>query len=282
MRKILLILVLFCLFIGQISANFTNDWSIENFDSRGILNLGIVDNITYTYNFPKNFKVIKANTESYVRNYTPELVYENPIFDELIKKLWKEKTKELFDMQIIKMVWRYAKGLGLFDKLNYTNLDLKQYEEKEKVVSVVEIDTHWSTIQKGQRTIERTWKFFKETFLIEPTWDKKLKMNIEVLKGWNICNYKKDEPDEKKAKLCLYDSSLFPVDFTVNYQIFDKNNKEKTKLEKKLPIKYKFVKENWTTYYRPYLELDLDFNNIMKDWDLLKLSMEYTRYNHGY
>jgi hypothetical protein len=37
---------------------------------------------------------------------------------------------------------------------------------------------------------------------------------------------------------------LLPVDFTVNYQIFDKNNKEKTKLEKKLPIKYKFVKEN--------------------------------------
>ena len=181
------------------------------------------------------------------------------------------------------MIWRYAKGLGLFDKLNYTNLDLKQYEEKEKVVSVNEIDNHWLIIQKGERTIERTWKFFSETFLVEATWDKKLKMNIEVLKKENICNYKKDEPDEKKAKLCLYDSSLLPIDFTVNYQIFDKNNKEKSKIEsKKLPIKYRFVKEDWITFYRPYLELDLDFNNIMKDWDLLKLNMTYTRYNHGY
>ena len=281
MNKILSIIILFWFIINQSSANFTNDWKTKNLESRNEGTPAVVDNTVYTYNFPKNFKVLESNLVINDRPWSPGLVYNNFLFDKILKKLWKEKTKELFDKQIIKIIWKYNINASEFDKVSYEKLDLVKYEKKEEVYTINEINHNRNANEED--FIKKYWKFFEENFLIEVNWNKKLKMNIEVLKDWNFCNYNRQEPDEKKAKLCLYDCSLLPIDFTVNYQIFDKNNKEKSKTEsKKLPIKYKFVKEDWITFYRPYLELDIDFSNIMKEWDLLKLNMTYTRYNHGY
>ena len=107
-------------------------------------------------------------------------------------------------------------------------------------------------------------------------------MKIELMNNSTSCDYLASEPDSVynlKSLICLYDVSLLPINFNLEYKIFDKNNKKLSKelktWKRNLEIKYEFVKKEGKYFYRPFVELDLDLSKESKNDDFVELKFSY-------
>ena len=103
-------------------------------------------------------------------------------------------------------------------------------------------------------------------------------MKIELMNNSTSCDYHANEPDSVynlKSLICLYDVSLLPINFNLEYKIFDKNDKKLSKelksWKRNLEIKYEFLKKEGK-----YLDLSKESKND----DFVELKFSYERFNY--
>ncbi len=283
MKKLLIFAVLSFFTFNSVNANFNlYDWNpenLKNFQSRFDWTPNKIDNVIYTYNFnEKNFKIL--NSEITISDWpgSPELVYKNEIFDKIFSKLWLEKTKKLFQDWTIKILWNYE--TEVYKKNIFDELWINRYVKKEKSFTYKYKNSEW-------KDVENNFKKIEERLLTKISWERKQKMKIELMNNSTSCDYLASEPDSVynlKSLICLYDVSLLPINFNLEYKIFDKNDKKLSKelktWKRNLEIKYKFVKKEGKYFYRPFVELDLDLSKESKNDDFVELKFSYERFNY--
>lgn len=283
MKKLLVLPVLSFFTFNSVNANFNlYDWNpenLKNFQSRFDWTPNKVDNVIYTYNFnEKNFKIL--NSEITISDWpgSPELVYKNEIFDKIFSKLWLEKTKKLFQDWTIKILWNYK--TEVYKKNIFDELWINRYVKKEKSFAYKYKNSEWKDVESNFKKIE-------ERLLTKISWERKQKMKIELMNNSTSCDYHANEPDSVynlKSLICLYDVSLLPINFNLEYKIFDKNDKKLSKelksWKRNLEIKYEFVKKEGKYFYRPFVELDLDLSKESKNDDFVELKFSYERFNY--
>lgn len=283
MKKLLIFAVLSFFTFNSVNANFNlYDWNpenLKNFQSRFDWTPNKVDNVIYTYNFnEKNFKIL--NSEITISDWpgSPELVYKNEIFDKIFSKLWLEKTKKLFQDWTIKILWNYE--TEVYKKNIFDELWINRYVKKEKSFTYKHKNSEW-------KDVENNFKRIEERLLTKISWERKQKMKIELMNNLTSCDYHASEPDSVynlKSLICLYDVSLLPINFNLEYKIFDKNDKKLSKelktWKRNLEIKYEFVKKEGKYFYRPFVELDLDLSKESKNDDFVELKFSYERFNY--
>lgn len=283
MKKLLIFAVLSFFTFNSVNANFNlYDWNpenLKNFQSRFDWTPNKVDNVIYTYNFnEKNFKIL--NSEITISDWpgSPELVYKNEIFDKIFSKLWLEKTKKLFQDWTIKILWNYE--TEVYKKNIFDELWINRYVKKEKSFTYKYKNSEWKDVESNFKKIE-------ERLLTKISWERKQKMKIELMNNSTSCDYHASEPDSVynlKSLICLYDVSLLPINFNLEYKIFDKNDKKLSKelksWKRNLEIKYEFVKKEGKYFYRPFVELDLDLSKESKNDDFVELKFSYERFNY--
>ena len=283
MKKLLIFAVLSFFTFNSVNANFNlYDWNpenLKNFQSRFDWTPNKIDNVIYTYNFnEKNFKIL--NSEITISDWpgSPELVYKNEIFDKIFSKLWLEKTKKLFQDWTIKILWNYE--TEVYKKNIFDELWINRYVKKEKSFTYKYKNSEW-------KDVENNFKKIEERLLTKISWERKQKMKIELMNNSTSCDYLASEPDSVynlKSLICLYDVSLLPINFNLEYKIFDKNDKKLSKelktWKRNLEIKYKFVKKEGKYFYRPFVELDLDLSKESKNDDFIELKFSYERFNY--
>lgn len=283
MKKLLVLPVLSFFTFNSVNANFNlYDWNpenLKNFQSRFDWTPNKVDNVIYTYNFnEKNFKILNSEITISYWPGSPELVYKNEIFDKIFSKLWLEKTKKLFQDWTIKILWNYE--TEVYKKNIFDELWINRYVKKEKSFYYEYKSSEWKNVKSNFKKIE-------EKFLTKISWERKQKMKIELMNNSTSCDYLASEPDSVynlKSLICLYDVSLLPINFNLEYKIFDKNNKKLSKelktWKRNLEIKYEFVKKEGKYFYRPFVELDLDLSKESKNDDFVELKFSYERFNY--
>lgn len=283
MKKLLIFAVLSFFTFNSVNANFNlYDWNpenLKNFQSRFDWTPNKVDNVIYTYNFnEKNFKIL--NSEITISDWpgSPELIYKNEIFDKIFSKLWLEKTKKLFQDWTIKILWNYK--TEVYKKNIFDELWINRYVKKEKSFTYKYKNSEW-------KDVENNFKKIEERLLTKISWERKQKMKIELMNNSTSCDYLASEPDSVynlKSLICLYDVSLLPINFNLEYKIFDKNDKKLSKelktWKRNLEIKYEFVKKEGKYFYRPFVELDLDLSKESKNDDFVELKFSYERFNY--
>ena len=283
MKKLLIFAGLSFFTFNSVNANFNlYDWNpenLKNFQSRFDWTPNKVDNVIYTYNFnEKNFKIL--NSEITISDWpgSPELVYKNEIFDKIFSKLWLEKTKKLFQDWTIKILWNYE--TEVYKKNIFDELWINRYVKKEKSFTYKHKNSEW-------KDVENNFKRIEERLLTKISWERKQKMKIELMNNLTSCDYHASEPDSVynlKSLICLYDVSLLPINFNLEYKIFDKNDKKLSKelktWKRNLEIKYEFVKKEGKYFYRPFVELDLDLSKESKNDDFVELKFSYERFNY--
>ena len=246
MKKLLIFAVLSFFTFNSVNANFNlYDWNPENLK-----------------NFQSRFDWTPNKVDNVIYTYN-----------------FNEKNFKILNSEItIKILWNYE--TEVYKKNIFDELWINRYVKKEKSFTYKYKNSEW-------KDVENNFKKIEERLLTKISWERKQKMKIELMNNSTSCDYHANEPDSVynlKSLICLYDVSLLPINFNLEYKIFDKNDKKLSKelksWKRNLEIKYEFVKKEGKYFYRPFVELDLDLSKESKNDDFVELKFSYERFNY--